>query len=141
MPRRVEGDIKVRCTHPGCTEAAYLNYTSRERVRELMALRDAWRCTDHDGSRVRVTPDSPSVELVLVSAERFHELPRVRPGPLPPPKLTGIYFGLPGCAPTLGRVSGPGWFLDANDFPAGSRLVVSVQVLPPEPSEVPDGRS
>lgn len=125
MGRFIGGDLKMRCTHPGCTSGLFLPYSTRERLAELQARRDSWRCSDHDGSTVHLTPDTPAVEVTMVSVEKFSSARGQED------QSIGCYFGRPGRYAGQGRVSGEGWYVLANDFPAGSRLVVSVQVLPP----------
>lgn len=130
MARRVEGELKMRCTHPRCHSETIRFYTSEARLREVQVERESWRCSDHDGSRVRLTPEVTEASSVLVLSHMVS--PSVRNGRYMTLAGEGDYWGIPGGRATMGRVSGEGWFALAEDFPPGTRLEMTVRVVVPD---------
>ena len=133
MPRRIDGDLKVRCTHPGCTDSGYLSYINRDELRDAQVKRETWKCGDHDGSQVRLTHDCVEASSALVVSETFAADVMRRPDPEDFSRSLGLFFKrLGGRGSGCGRESGHGWYALAEDFPPGTRLEMTVRVVLPE---------
>lgn len=118
MPRTRR--ITLRCEHPGCHETGFGAYDNqRERAEWLKA---PYRCYRHTMPDEVLSLESPARSTTWTVVENEHGRRRVGP--------PGREYG--------GIESGPGFKFIADDFPSGSRLVVSVQVLPPESAEEPN---
>lgn len=115
MGRDVEAT--VRCAEPGCEETALWAYMSKAE-RALASeknKRAEWRCRRHDEPERVLGLSNPSRVGVLV-VERFS---------------TGQYWREEGRASGSATVDGPGFRAFAEDFPVGTQLVVTAQVVFP----------
>lgn len=117
------------CAHPGCTERARYEY---ERQRDML---DSQRRTKGEYLCSRHT--RPAEVLSPTNTKRVTEV-TARRGTADYPLLKDLYWG-----PPLGNgfAHGLGWKAWADDFPEGTRIRVTVEVLLPEkePTEVGRG--
>lgn len=120
MPRR-------RYTHrapcvPGCSKLGFFEYsTQREYAAHQTSLRTRpWRCTRHTAPDEVLSTENPTRTFTLVAT----------PGE---GLLSDELFWKAEGADRLdgGFVHGPGFKAYASDFPAGTRMTVTVQVQPP----------
>lgn len=111
MPRTRH--ITLRCAHPGCHETAFGSYDNQRERAEW--LKKPYHCYRHTQPDEVLSPESPTRTTTWTVVENEHGRRRIGP--------PGREYG--------GIENGPGFKFIADDFPAGSRLVVSVQVLPP----------
>jgi hypothetical protein len=123
MSRR-KPNHRTTCAEPECRESAFWEYDRvadmRNHLRDL--AKNPWRCTRHTkpdevlglGNRVRTQ--------VLVASESEQRIP-------------DHLFWIPESGTTgSGFTYGPGFKAYANDFPAGTRLVITARIEPPEES-------
>lgn len=102
------------CTFPGCKEVGWAEYDSAREQYESAAYRARWRCVRHhnDGKDV-LTPERRSVSTVLVNAEEPY----------------GLFWREDGEERGgSGFIHGPGFKVFAKDWPAGTRLRVTVEL-------------
>lgn len=145
MPRR-EYTGNWPCRQPGCREQGFYIYDTQRDYREA-ARRYAekpWVCTRHtqpeqvlsvenSSRQVEITASrlrTPGYErdLALYEARKF---PYLYGDSTPPAEFLPGLFWTGGGVLTSGLTDGPGFKAFANDFPEGTRLRVTVEVLPP----------
>jgi hypothetical protein len=113
------------CGYDGCGKRAYYVYDTRREQAESMARlrRDGWLCSRHARPNEVLSVENPVVEDVLVSYETDY---RFWAGPEKGAERKG----------GNGFVYGHGFKAWAEDFPTGTRLVITARVeLPPESSQ------
>jgi len=119
MARR-EYRTTFRCAEPGCSEVQF--YVHSTRADESAAYRRQrerpFKCSRHRDPDKNLRPGNERTVSVLV-ATRLHDLPKL--------------FWVPaGAATGSGIVFGAGCFnAHADDFPEGTRLVVTAEIQPP----------
>lgn len=124
MSRR-EWPLRFVCNYPGCTESANYRYPTRRDMMESFELKNysggRWRCVRHNKPDEVLSASNPRTRAEIVLEQKSH----------------GKYFG------NFGFVSGLGFRVFADDFPAGTRLIVTAEIVPPAERECPsspDGR-
>lgn len=119
MARR-EYSHSPQCVHDGCPERAnYYFETQSERRQQVASLeaRGGWRCVRHTRPEEVLSINQTVRETVLESYELSH----------------GRYFRPEHTeAGGSGFQHGPGFKAYANDFPPGTRLIVTARVELPE---------
>lgn len=107
--------IRLPCTFPGCT---YVGWTEAENAADEMDARKrarTWRCVRHhkDGLDV-LRPECRLLSTVLVNAEEPY----------------GLFWREEGTERGGGGfIHGPGFKVFSKDWPAGTRLRVTAEVL------------
>lgn len=111
--------VRATCGHEGCKEIAFYEADTRADQDKLYAKYGGgkWRCLRHTGMDEVLSPDNLSRSKEMVSHQDTH----------------GRYFGY------SGFIAGPGFKLWAKDFPAGTRLRVTAEVILPEPATAEPG--
>lgn len=103
--------VRVRCAHPDCTE--YAHFEASTRAEEATIYRDhgpgKWRCTRHHRADELLTPSSRKRTTEMALREEPH----------------GKYWG------SSGFVFGPGFKAFGKDFPTGTVLRVTAEVILP----------
>lgn len=130
MSRR-EYTIRFKCAEGGCGEWYYSVAPTRREETETRAwyAKRPWRCTRHTKPDEVLTPDNPERSTVLV-AGRVRQSPTRRDPD--PGYISGLYW-LEGDATTgSGFRYGPGFKAFADDFPPGTRLIVTARIELPE---------
>jgi hypothetical protein len=118
MARR-EYRTTFHCAEPGCREAQWLVHDLR---RDQQAACDwqrehPFRCSRHRKPEQNLRPGNGRTTYVLV-ASRLHDLPSL--------------FWVPEDGTTgSGYSYGPGFTAHADDFPEGTRLVVTTEIQSP----------
>lgn len=110
-----------KCHHPGCKEQAHWSFDSHKEMSDHFKKRQDWKCLRHS------KPDS------VLSTERtqvIHIMTATRlEGGLCPDDLfwypEGIKYG-------SGFASGPGFMAYANDFPEGTKIKVTTELILPD---------
>lgn len=108
MARR-EWALRKPCVHPGCTEVARYTYATRRDLETSYELKHDFRCTRHSKPAEVLSAENTATEVVMVSKKSD------------------------GCGDHLfwernGFQHGPGFKAWANDFPEGTRLIVTARV-------------
>lgn len=113
--------IQVPCAIEGCPERSrweYTSYKSRAESfewRAYMVDKKPWKCCRHShGDGVLTVYNRRFVweSKALARSERFPELP-------------DMFWG------AMGVVTGPGFYASSKDFPAGTKIRVTAEVLLP----------
>lgn len=109
MARR-EYPLTFRCGHEGCTESVTYRYERQRDLSESFELKNygngKWRCMRHHNQERVLSPSNLETVAEMVSEEKPY----------------GRYFG------SWGFLSGPGFAIYANDFPPGTKLIVTARV-------------
>lgn len=112
---------RFECGHPGCGEFA--TYESSRRADQADLYRrygnKQWRCIRHSQPDQVLSLQNPRLTHTVVSREHHYE-----------GKSIGLFWG-GGSAFT----AGPGFKAFAKDFPAGTVLRVTAEVIPPLPQQ------
>lgn len=112
MARRAQ-IMRFKCGHPGCEEHGRYEYTGRDEATRLQRsyYPDKWRCVRHTrpDEVLSATNHSRTVEMCVF--EEPH----------------GKFWGID--RPSNGFVHGPGFKAYAEDFPAGTVIRVTVEVV------------
>ena len=122
MSRR-EYPLRFPCAHEGCKEQSNWSYRTRRDLMESFELKHysngRWRCVRHSNPDAVLSPSNLTTRAEVVVEEHPH----------------GRYFG------HTGFIYGPGFKAFAKDFPAGTKVIVTTElVLPATPKEDnPDG--
>lgn len=105
------------CIHPGCGEAAtFTSYTAKEAEDTSRTYNGKWKCVRHYNADALLSPTNRKRAFEMTSVEMSH----------------GRYWG------QSGFVSGPGFKAFCNDFPEGTVLRVTAEVILPD-SAAPKG--
>jgi len=120
MARR-EYVSRFPCAETGCTERSYYVDTTRREQQQTYAnqQRKPWRCYRHSGANTLLSLDNPE-RVAVMTAERVQT---DRGNVLPTLYWDGA----------VDVVSAPGFKAFADDFPPGTRLIVTARIeLPTE---------
>ena len=112
--------FSLPCAHAGCRESGHYTVESRAAEKEQRArYRNGWWCTRHHARPETVlSRDNLVREVELVLKPVFVE-----------GKSLGLFWHGEGQS---GFVFGPGFRAFAEDFPEGTRIVVTTRVILPE---------
>lgn len=117
---------RVRCAETGCSEVANYEYDTRREqdAGDRWRAEHPWRCTRHANPDKTLRPDNTERTTVLVASKvRSH-------------RGDGFLSGLFWLEEGIGRHGsgfehGPGFNAHADDFPEGTRLVITARIEPP----------
>ncbi len=114
MARR-EWPLRFQCAHPGCTESVTYRYTTRRDLESSFEMKNyrggKWKCTRHSMPDEVLGTENLETRWESVSAASEHGR---------------VYFG------HSGFVCGPGFKAWADDFPPGTRLIVTARIEMPD---------
>lgn len=103
--------IRAECQHPGCKEVARFEADTRKEQEEIYKRHGRnWLCTRHTRPEEVLSPANLVRSTELESRQETY----------------GRFFG------HSGFVSGPGFKIYAEDFPAGTKLRVTAEVILPK---------
>ena len=110
---RRERILLCPCTEPGCTDVARYSYASLRELNESFELlhRATRKCVRHTKGRSVLSPANTRSEW---TSEPLAE------------KSYGKFIG------GQGVIIGPGHYVEAKDFPVGTRVRITCEVLLPE---------
>lgn len=123
MARR-EYLIRLACDAEGCREGTVSVASSRKEEAEARAryARHPWRCCRHRAPEEVLSSDNAERIAVLVAGKSKSY-----------PHLSGLYWDGEGNRyGGQGIVSGPGFKAIADDFPPGTKLIVTARIALPE---------
>lgn len=110
-----EWTLEVQCTEPGCGERHRYRYDTKRDLQQSFEMRHmaTYKCVRHTKGAGVVTPINPRVEWL---SEPLRQ------------ESYGRYWG------HSGLITGRGHYADAADFPVGTRLRITCEALPPDPT-------
>lgn len=116
MGRR-EYHIRLVCAESGCRETSFTVAQTREEEREIREryARNPYQCTRHTQPEKVLSPDNPKRVTVLTARQSEH------------PHLDRLFWD-----GSSGFSYGPGFKAFAQDFPPGTQLVVTAEVVLPD---------
>lgn len=105
---------RVKCGHEGCAEIAFYAPHNRKEYADLdrMYGNGRWRCTRHTQPNEVLGPEDRIKTFEIESRQEPY----------------GLYFG------NFGFLSGPGFKVWAKDFPVGTKIKVTAEVILPDTS-------
>lgn len=111
------------CAETGCREAQYLVHDLRadQAAADRRQREKPFKCSRHAKPEQNLRPDNQSTQFVYVVTR----------------KPTGLYWVTEGNVSGSGYSFGPGFNAHADDFPEGTRLIVSAQIEVPAAAEAP----
>lgn len=115
--------LRKVCADDGCQESAFWDFSSQRERREHCQREQGrpWRCTRHSKPNEVLTPSNPTRQVVL-TAEKSRRFPN----------LTKLFWREAGAADVgSGFTFGPGFKAFADDFPEGTRLVITLTIAAP----------
>jgi hypothetical protein len=116
MSRRQRGPYIRRepCAHAGCREVAFFEYDTLQERADSYRNRHPWKCSRHTNPEQILSPLNTYRQSVVT----------VRP-------IEGLSKSVMSFAEIRnGVIHGPGFKAYAEDFPEGTRIRVTVEVLP-----------
>lgn len=123
-----ERTTSIKCADPGCTDHAHYTYRSQREYAEIHAYQreHPYECTRHRDRHEVLRPDNTERTQVLIATK----VPNHRGGYLP-----GLFWVPEGGRPGSGFTYGPGYKAHADDFPEGTRLIVTARIELPTDTE------
>lgn len=117
--RRRGGTVSLHCKHPGCTASSFGEYRSAAERNDWYDRALNWRCSKHAHPDRVLTLESTTKSCVLVATRLDGSLYWVAAGQEASAHLTasGISYG-------------PGFCADAKDWPEGTELRVTAEIVP-----------
>jgi hypothetical protein len=115
------------CAQPGCNETSFTQFDTQRDYREFLQRRNArgdkYRCQRHRDPNANLRPDNLTTTHVVTAtvAYGFNGEP-----------LDGLYWYPEGGKTGSGFTFGPGFNAYAEDFPEGTKLVVTARIEIPE---------
>lgn len=108
--------VRAECGHPDCREVAHYEADTRKDQTRLYEKygNKKWRCTRHSNPEQVLSVANPKTTVEKTSEEKFYEGSSI-----------GNFWG------SMGFMSGPGFRAWAKDFPAGTTLRVTAEILLP----------
>lgn len=124
MPRRPVRD-RVKCAKPECNDYAHYEYDSqKERVEAAKRRREhPYRCIRHSAESEVLSPENVERTGVLTAEKSYY---RSYDGTMK--ALDGLFWKAEGFATGSGIATGPGFRAFADDFPEGTRLVITARI-------------
>ncbi len=114
--RRYSG--RFECVEPMCQEVAHYEYSTRRDQTEAYKRyhKTPWRCIRHSQPQEVLSLANPKRATEIVSKRHFTDSGAD----------IGLYFN------SFGFVHGPGFKVFAKDFPEGTKLIVTAEIVLPE---------
>lgn len=111
--------VRAECGEPGCREVANYEADTRKDQRRLYEKygNKQWRCVRHSRPDEMLGPENRRIVWESVSQEKFYEGSSI-----------GLYWG------SSGFLSGPGFRAFTKDFPEGTTLRVTAEIVLPTPT-------
>ncbi len=112
MSRRSQNVYAV-CTHPGCIESAFRQCDNRAEMSAAYRWKESYLCLRHSNPQKVLGVGNEAIETTLVSIDKSY----------------GKFWD-----GTSGFLSGPGFMAYAEDFPPGTKLIITARIEPPNPT-------
>jgi hypothetical protein len=111
-----EWPLQFKCGVAGCAKSVTYRYETRRDLESSFELRNysagRWLCDRHRAPHEMLSLDNAETVVTIECEQRPH----------------GRFFG------NFGIIHGPGFRAYAEDFPAGTRIIVSAKLVLPEPT-------
>jgi len=110
--------VTVHCGHEGCREVARYEVYDRKEAKEIRECKGngKWRCTRHSNPDSVLSPQKKkTISIQIAGKSKTY------------PDLTDLYWN-----DESGFVYGPGFKAFANDFPEGTKLIVTAEIVLPK---------
>jgi hypothetical protein len=109
--------FRYECTFPGCTQSSHHEFHSLAELKQQLKWqpRETWRCVRHSRAEEVLSSTNPIRTVELTNFEEPH----------------GKFWGT--TKAQCGYQCGPGFQAFAVDFPAGTRLRVTAEIIYPTP--------
>lgn len=108
--------LRVSCGYKGCRENGHYEAENRAHYTELLEKygNGKWRCVRHIKPEEVLSPTNLRRQHEIVSEHSYYE-----------GKSIGLYWN------RFDMVSGPGFKAYANDFPEGTKIIVTAEIVLP----------
>ena len=112
--------VRAECGEPGCREVAHYEADTRKEQRQLYEKygNKQWRCIRHSRPLENLSLENPKTVSESASTELFSERG----------ESLGLYWN------KFGFMSGPGFRAWAKDFPVGTTIRVTAEIILPTPT-------
>ncbi len=118
MARRRKPVRYMQCAEPGCAERTLREFSNQREYVEHYKRTPEWRCLRHSMQSRVLSPTNTKTEWIsepALPSQRFPDLPR-----------TMLFWG------SLGLMTDRAYFAAADDFPEGTRIKVTAEVILPD---------
>lgn len=112
----------AKCTHPGCNETAHWNFDSRREAAEHYPRRQKWKYTRHT---------KPDEVLGLSNLKLTKTLEAKKVNGFGGKPLRGLFWKSDESSGGNGFCRGTGYKAYADDFPEGTKIVVTAEIILP----------
>jgi hypothetical protein len=112
-------DIVKVCAEPGCTEVTIVSCKTRKRHIEAYSKYNGWKCLEHKYPERNLTPTNRKIicEITAKVPEGWRHSPK-------------LFWH--GGRITSGYASGEGWQANSDNFPEGSIIRITAEVILPD---------
>lgn len=113
--------LRAPCRYPGCGERSNFEFDTQRDLNDYIRRYPSWTCVRHTNAEEVLAADNPERTAVLVATDR---------------NIQGWLFWVPEGGVSGSQFShGPGYKAFANDFPVGTRLIVTARIELPVATE------
>lgn len=113
MARGRRRSMTASCHTDGCKESTFFEYSNSAEYVSAARSAEAWKCLRHKDTTAVLRPDNPRVAYeAIVMAETY-----------------GLFWS-DNSKPVNGLLHGPGFYAFAADFPVGTKLRVTAEIVP-----------
>lgn len=114
-----EHTLRKRCSHDGCKEWSPSSYSNRKDYNDAYTryAKNGWKCTRHSSPEIVLTPENK----VIVTEQVANKSGKY-----------GLYWQQESKSLSSGFTYGTGYRAFANDFPEGTILRVTAEIILPE---------
>lgn len=106
----------VHCAYVGCAEQGHYSFNSQREKRESSAGKKPWFCVRHTNPESVLSANNPEIITILFASKSKRY-----------PDLTGLFW-----SDGSGFTHGDGYKAYADDFPPGTKLIVTARIELPE---------
>jgi hypothetical protein len=116
--KKQDKTIRVYCGHEGCHESGFFCYDNRKECLELQSKygQGKWRCVRHTCPNEVLSKENLKTQKIVVSGKSKKY-----------PELKEFFWD-----DSSGFIYGTGYRAFANDFPEGTKLIVTAEIKLPE---------
>ena len=110
--------FRYECTHPGCKEMAHHEFATMADLKQQLKWvpKETWKCTRHTRPSELLSAENKVLVTELTNYQEPH----------------GKFWGT--TRAQTGYMSGPGFKAFAEDFPPGTKIRVTAELILPVPA-------